>query len=147
MTQLTEHFSIRNLCYSREADRLGLSNTPSLLEETRLKQLCIHVLEPLWAEFGRFDVLWGYRSKELLKCLGKSGNSPLHRGEGVVIKYEQYTPIELVKLIRERDIPFDQIIISEAKQCILISYNKKVELNRRDVLISKKNRIVPFVEE
>ena len=49
---LTAHFSLREMCASGTAIRLGIKNEPSEEVINRLKQLCEHVLEPLRQRFG-----------------------------------------------------------------------------------------------
>ena len=47
MTQLSKHFSLKEMTKSGTAARLGLDNTPNEEQIENLKALCENILEPL----------------------------------------------------------------------------------------------------
>ena len=61
MSQLTEHFSLREMTRSDTAVRLGIENVPTAEHLQNLVLLCTHVLEPVRAHFGPVRVNSGYR--------------------------------------------------------------------------------------
>ncbi len=70
-TQLSEHFSLRELTQSATAQRLGILNVPSPTVVAQLKTLCIEILEPLRRAWGAPIVVGsGYRSCVLNRRVG-----------------------------------------------------------------------------
>ena len=67
---LTAHFSLREMCASGTAIRLGIKNEPSEEVINRLQQLCEHVLEPLRQRFGVIRITSGYRCDRLNRAVG-----------------------------------------------------------------------------
>jgi uncharacterized protein YcbK (DUF882 family) len=61
MTQLTPHFSLREMIRSDTAVRLNIDNTPTEEHMRNLVLLCTHVLEPVRNHFGPVRVNSGYR--------------------------------------------------------------------------------------
>ncbi len=78
---LTAHFSLREMCASGTAIRLGIKNEPSEEVINRLQQLCEHVLEPLRQRFGVIRITSGYRCERLNKAVGGVKNSQHRLGE------------------------------------------------------------------
>ena len=65
MTQLSEHFSLREMTRSDTALRLGIDNTPTPEYLQNLTLLCEQVLEPVRSHYGPVRVNSGYRSLAL----------------------------------------------------------------------------------
>jgi hypothetical protein len=61
VTQLTSHFSLREMTRSDTAVRLGIDNIPTPEHLANLVLLCRHVLEPVREHFGPVRVNSGYR--------------------------------------------------------------------------------------
>ena len=80
------HFTIKELCRSATAQRLGIDNTPPASAVTALHALVNHVLDPLrdaWG--GPIHVNSGYRCPELNKIVGGTPTSQHQRGEAADI--------------------------------------------------------------
>ena len=65
MSQLTPHFSLKELTRSDTGTRLGIDNTPTDEHLKNLVLVCVHVLEPVRKVFGPVRVNSGYRSLAL----------------------------------------------------------------------------------
>ena len=108
---LSAHFTRQELTKSQTATRLGIDNTPSPRQETALKELCLHVLEPCRKQFGRsFTPSSGYRSKELCKAIGSKVSSQHAKGQAADFEISGVPNIELAKWIRD-NLDFDQLIL------------------------------------
>lgn len=83
--QLSPHFKLSEFVRSSTATARGIDNTPTLDVVSNLRQLCIHVLEPLRAFANQSSPLGGdkrgvvissgYRSQELNKAVGGARES------------------------------------------------------------------------
>ena len=65
ITQLSPHFSYRELTRSDTAIRLGIDNTPTPEHLSNLILVCQNILEPVRKVFGSVRVNSGYRSLAL----------------------------------------------------------------------------------
>ncbi|GAB6983445.1 D-Ala-D-Ala carboxypeptidase family metallohydrolase [Prevotella dentasini] len=92
--RLSEHFTLGELLRSGTAIRAGIRNIPSAHpedgltdEEVRenLRQLCLHVLEPLRRRVGRLTITSGYRCSALNRAVGGVPCSQHLRGEAADI--------------------------------------------------------------
>jgi len=72
---LTEHFRLSEFTRSGVAIRLGIDNKASAAVAENLRQLCIHVLEPLRRRFGVLRITSGYRCKKLNRAVGGTARS------------------------------------------------------------------------
>ena len=81
-----KHFTIKELCRSATAQRLGIDNTPPRSAVTALHELVDHVLDPLREAWGGpIHVNSGYRCPELNKVVGGTPYSQHQRGEAADI--------------------------------------------------------------
>ena len=71
---LTKNFALKEMTKSSTAERLGLTNTPTMEHIINLVNLCNHILQPLREEFGPIRINSG-RGAELNKAVGGSGTS------------------------------------------------------------------------
>lgn len=77
--RLSPNFTLRELCRSETAARLGIVNVPDLAGVELLRRVCIEILEPVRAHFGRpVLVNSGYRSKALNARIPGSSNTSEH---------------------------------------------------------------------
>ena len=125
------HFTIKELCRSATAQRLGIDNTPPASAVTALHALVDHVLDPLrdaWG--GPIHVNSGYRCPELNKIVGGTPTSQHQRGEAADITVG--TPARnrrLLALIKRLDLLVDQCI--DEKGCRWIHVSHRATHNRR----------------
>ena len=73
--KLSDNFTLKEMCKSSTAVRLGIDNTPSEQNILALKSLCVGVLQPARTELGRISVNCGYRSPELCTAVGSNSRS------------------------------------------------------------------------
>lgn len=133
MTKLSEHFTLEELTSSDTADRLGIDNSPTLLEIEHAKQYLVPGLEQLRELFKKPIVInSGFRSKALNKAVPGSSDTSQHtKFEAADIRCPEFGNIlSLAKAIIASDIKFDQLIY-EYGSWIHISFSAKP---RRSVL-------------
>ena len=126
-----KHFTIKELCRSATAERLGIDNTPPRSAVTALHELVDHVLDPLREAWGGpIHVNSGYRCPALNKAVGGTPYSQHQRGEAADITVG--TPARnrrLLALIKRLNLPVDQCI--DEKGCSWIHVSHRKGRNRR----------------
>ena len=126
-----KHFTIKELCRSATAERLGIDNTPPRSAVTALHELVDHVLDPLREAWGGpIHVNSGYRCPELNRAVGGTPYSQHQRGEAADITVG--TPARnrrLLALIKRLNLPVDQCI--DEKGCRWIHVSHRAGRNRR----------------
>lgn len=109
--QLSEHFSLAELCASDTARRIGDANQPGAAEIAALTLLCAKVLEPVRAHFGKpVRVNSGYRSARTNAAVGSKETSQHRRGEAADIEIAGVSNAVLARWIRD-NLTFDQLIL------------------------------------
>jgi len=110
--QLTEHFTLAELVRSDMAARHGLRNMPDDAGIERLRALCVAILEPVRAHFGRpVAVNSGYRSVALnAKIPGSSNRSQHSLCEAVDFEVSGHANAEVAWWVRDH-LAFDQLIL------------------------------------
>jgi zinc D-Ala-D-Ala carboxypeptidase len=77
--QLSRNFTLNQMIYSTTAVRNGMDNwpkDPALV--MRLSGLCVNMLEPLQARFGKINVNSGYRNKRVNRAVGSKTDNSNH---------------------------------------------------------------------
>ena len=144
---LTAHFSLREMCASGTAIRLGIKNEPSEEVINRLQQLCEHVLEPLRQRFGVIRITSGYRCDRLNRAVGGVKNSQHRLGEAADIHVSNIeVGRKMFRYIKE-NLEFDQLLferIQENGACWLhVSFRAKPERfqdSGSKIQVQKRNR-------
>lgn len=108
--RLSDHFTLRELCKSQTALRLGISNQPTKDHIENLRHLCETVLEPIRLEYGPLTPSSGYRSKELNQKIGGSRRSQHSKGEAADIEVPGVSNRELAEFIFN-NLNYDQLIL------------------------------------
>ena len=72
---LSPHFTLAEMTRSSAAVRRGLDNRAPPAVADALARLCIHVLEPVRAQFGMVQVTSGYRSPAVNRAIGGAKTS------------------------------------------------------------------------
>ena len=67
---LSPHFTLNQLVRSGTSLKYNIDNTPTAEQVERLKQLSLHVLEPLRHAFGALRITSGFRSVALNERVG-----------------------------------------------------------------------------
>ena len=113
---LTAHFSLREMCASGTAIRLGIKNEPSEEVINRLQQLCEHVLEPLRQRFGVIRITSGYRCDRLNRAVGGVKNSQHRLGEAADIHVSNIeVGRKMFRYIKE-NLEFDQLLFERIQE-------------------------------
>ena len=133
-TLLTEHFSLEEMVRSGVAIRRKIDNSPSPSDVERLRQLCVHVLEPVRRRFGVTRISSGYRSAALNDAVGGVASSQHLRGEAADIHIsDMETGRRIYDYIR-RNLDFDQLLfehrMSNGCRWLHVSYTTR-RPNRR----------------
>jgi len=146
---LSEHFSLRELCTSGTAVRLGIRNRPDEVAVSRLQLLCEHVLEPLRCRFGVIRITSGYRCPQLNRAVGGSPRSQHLRGEAADIHISNIeVGQKMFRFIRE-NLDFDQLLFEHIRGngvCWLhVSYRPAEESPGKIVRTNRRQAIYNYV--
>ena len=111
MTQLSKHFSLKEMTKSGTAARLGLDNTPNEEQIENLKALCENILEPLreYYESRPIMVSSGFRSEKLSEAIGSSSRSAHCQGMAVDFENTRFDNKQVLAHIKN-NFDFDQLI-------------------------------------
>ena len=112
MSNLSEHFTLQELCASDVALRKGIDNTPPADIVANLTELAV-ILERVRELLGvPMHINSGYRSPKLNSVVGGSTTSAHMTGQAADFIAPQFgTPKEIAIEIAASDIPFDQLIM------------------------------------
>lgn len=128
-----EFFSIKELCKSATADKLGITNTPTKEIEENLTKLIDYILDPLRRAWGKpIMVNSGYRCPKLNRAVGGATTSQHLTGQAADISTgSKEQNKKLFQLIQNLKLPFDQVIDESKFTWVHVSYSPR---NRRQVL-------------
>tara|TARA_R110002020_G_scaffold297278_4_gene513090 strand:- start:806 stop:1270 length:465 start_codon:yes stop_codon:yes gene_type:complete len=140
--QLTNNFTLQELCKSQTATRKGIDNSP--VDEqiiNNLKLLAANILQPVRDNFALpFTPSSGYRSPALNEAIGGSATSQHSKGQAADIEVPTIPNIDLAKWI-VGELKFDQLILEFYKEddptagWIHVSYvDLNIATNRHEVL-------------
>lgn len=131
------NFTLKELCASTTAKRLGINNAPDIAVCDNLMLLIVNVLQPLRTAIkSPVIVSSGYRCPKLNAYIGGASNSQHVTGQAADIAVTGMTIKALFDFIRKSDIIYDQLI--EEGTWIHISYNK--DFNRKENLIYRNGK-------
>jgi uncharacterized protein YcbK (DUF882 family) len=128
-----KYFTIKELCKSTTANKLGIDNTPTEEVEKNLTALVDNVLDALREAWGRpLTVNSGYRCAKLNTAVKGSKTSQHMTGCAADITTgSKESNKKLFELAQNLKLPFDQLIDEYNYSWVHISYNSR---NRRQVL-------------
>lgn len=136
-----KYFTIKELCKSSEATRLGIKNEPTEAQERNIKALIDNVLDPLREAWGGpIIVNSGFRCITLNSVVGGAPTSQHKEGEAADIETpnrSKTTNKALFELILKMKLPFDQLINEYDYDWLHISYRANGK-NRGEVLEAKR---------
>lgn len=148
---LTPHFTLRELCESRTAEKLDIENVPSWQEVENLRRLCEGTLEPLRVALQMPIIITsGFRTKELNAKLSRSAAKSQHLSgcaadfyvdAGLRVNGSGLSRRELLikafrLIILDERIDYDQLILYPT--FIHVSFVSK-ERNRHNILLGMRN--------
>jgi uncharacterized protein YcbK (DUF882 family) len=108
---LSKNFRLFEFVYSETAKRLKIENNPTDVVVENLKNLCEFVLEPLRELVGKpIKINSGYRCFALNEAVGGSKESQHMQGKAADLKVDGMTVAEVVAMIRNSEIQYDQLI-------------------------------------
>jgi len=150
-TQLSPHFTLEELLFSQTAVRKQFTEqfTPPADVVENLRQLCIHVLEPLRNAIGYpVRVTSGYRCPRLNKLIGGAPKSQHQMGMAADLVDNKNGNKYLFDKIKELGLPFDQIIDEFGYQWVHVSYDRTKATQRGQSLqaIKKGNGQTGYIE-
>lgn len=128
--KIGDFFTLEEFTVSQTATRHGISNYPPQAAIEAMRKLCANILDPLRRKLDKpIVVSSGYRSRDLNKAVGGSSSSQHCKGEAADIICPGVSVSDVIKTIREMDLPFDQLIHENSWTHVSFSVR-----NRRQVL-------------
>ena len=125
MEKITDNFTLEEFTRSETAEQMGIKNVPGNREKLAIVNLCAKLLQPLRDIYGKpIRINSGYRCPELNKAVG-----------GVETSQIDGKARELLELIEENHLPFDQAILYRKQNFLHVSL--KVEGEQREQIIIK----------
>lgn len=133
--RLSENFYLDEFIISQVGERHGYRNEPNEKQIENLRLLCVNVLQPL-REIINVPIFInsGFRSFDVNAAVGGRFNSQHLEGKAADFVVHSMNLIDVFNIILQK-LSFDQLIY-EFEKWIHVSWNG--ELNRKDVMISKK---------
>lgn len=139
MTQVTENFTLEELCHSNTAKSKGMKNTPGTAELINLYKLAENLLQPLRNLYKEAMIVSsGYRSPKVNQMVGGVVNSQHLKGQAADISCEN--PRNLLKLLQKSGLIFDQAILYDDGRNYFLHLSYVEGKNRNQVLYSKGTR-------
>ena len=134
-TKLSANFYLNEFTISQVAERHGYRNEPNDTQIKNLSYLCSNVLQPL-RELIRVPIFInsGFRSSDVNVAVGGRFNSQHLEGKAADFVVPSMNLVDVFNIVLQK-LSFDQLIYEFGKW-IHVSWNG--ELNRKDVMISKK---------
>lgn len=141
-----KYFTLPELCFSQTALKHNISNEPTAPTMRNMMALVDKVLDPVRQRWGKpLIVTSGYRCAELNKLVGGTANSQHLHGLAADIVVVGCNPIEnwkLFDMIRNSDIPFDQVIAEGYDQkrgyssCHWVHVSYQPKGGRKQIIVS-----------
>lgn len=109
--RLSPNFTLAEMTRSDTAARLNIRNEPDADQIESLRTLCLKVLEPVRAHFGRpVRITSGFRSPRLCVAIGSASTSQHARGEAADFEIPGVDNLQVATFIRDH-LRFDQLIL------------------------------------
>jgi len=141
--QLTDNFSLAELCKSQTALRKGIDNLPKDPDVVaKMQTLAEEILQPIRDKFGPTVINSGYRCKKLNTAIGGSKKSQHCFGEAVDVEVPCLSNRDLAEWVKN-NLDFDQLILEfyngkdPRSGWVHISYKDTIN-NRKQVLTINK---------
>ena len=126
------NFKISELIYSDLAKQNNINNMPDIKSLDNLLNLIFYCLQPVRNLIKKPMIITsGYRNNYLNRLVGGKTNSQHEEGKAVDFVVKGMTANEVVEIIKNSDIVFDQLI-NEYDKWVHISFSKNK--NRKQIL-------------
>ena len=128
--RLSQYFTLEELTRSSSAERLGLSNAPTVGHTSNLRQLAL-ALEAARAALGHrpLRITSGYRSAAVNRAVGGVRNSDHALGWAADFHVEGLSDLDAATTLAASDLPLDQLIL-EPGRCVHLSVNPRLRGQR-----------------
>ena len=114
--RLSKHFTLEELTKSQIAQRYRIDNAPGPRHVEDLRELCVHILEPVRKHYNKpFSPSSGYRCELLNKQIGSSDTSQHIKGQAVDFEVPGVSNMEIALWIKNA-LDFDQLILEFYKE-------------------------------
>ena len=111
--QISEHFTMREMCYSATASAKGWPNVCGPVEADNLRRLVSRVLQPLRNHLGqRLTVSSGYRTQRVNRYVGGANNSMHLSGCAADVRTPDWETCYKAAAYVCRELPFTECIVS-----------------------------------
>lgn len=122
--QLSKDFYLSEFTESDTAEEEGIDNTPNAQEIQNLRVLSQRVLQPIRSFLSRpVSVNSGYRCPKLNEAVGGVSDSRHKSGKAADIKVEGLAAEDLAWMIRQTDLPFEDVVVYDTHVHIEMSDN------------------------
>lgn len=129
-----KYFTIKELCRSTKAKKLGIDNTPTTQAVENMTRLINIVLDPLREAYGEaITVNSGYRCPELNKAVGGAKNSQHMTGEAADITVGTKEGNKWLFDYIKDNLPYDQLIDEYDYSWVHVSLDADM-CNRREII-------------
>lgn len=123
-----KYFTIKELCRSNKANKLGINNSPNNQQLANIERFISIILDPIREKWGKpIYVNSGFRCERLNRAVGGVFNSHhLYNNNYCAVDITTKTKIGnsgLYKLIQSMNLPICQCIDEKGYQWIHLSYN------------------------
>lgn len=126
------NFKMSELIYSAKAVEYNINNMPDINSLDCMLDLIINCLQPIRNLLNKPMIITsGYRCDRVNKLVDGTNNSQHKKGQAVDFIVRGMKPKEIIEIIKDSDIEFDQMI-NEYDSWIHVSYNKKN--NRKSII-------------
>jgi len=133
--KLSDNFYLNEFTVSQVAERHGYKNEPNEKQIENLRLLCVNILQPLRVIINvPIFINSGFRSFDVNAAVGGRFNSQHLEGKAADFIVPSLILADVFNIALQK-LSFDQLIYEFGKW-IHVSWN--CELNRKDVMISKK---------
>lgn len=122
--KLSKNFTLDEFTHSQMAIEQGILNEPDAEQREAIGQLVDHLLQPLREKLGEaIAITSGFRNQEVNRLVGGVPTSQHTKGEAADC-YCASGPEQLLQVLLESGLPFDQAIVYRRKRFLHLSYRK-----------------------
>ena len=123
--KLTDNFSLEEMTRSATAEKKNIENVPNEEQIECLRQLCVHILQPLRDDFQKpLVVSSGFRSKKLSLLIKSKPTSQHCLGQATDFTIPGVDNKKVFKHIIE-NLPMDQVILEYYQEDDMKDYSNK----------------------